>query len=86
MRLQVPRKNQPWTDLHRRAVITLNGRMVKHCLMADEKKGIIKAHSNPLQIDPSTGDLKVVVLKGKVRIVDPLDYDVHYAYTRCDRE
>ena len=86
MRLQVPRKNQPWTDLHRRAVITLNGRMVKYCLMADEERGKLKAHANPLQFDFQTGDLKVIELKGKVRIVDPLDYDIHYAYTRCDRE
>lgn len=59
-----------------RARISLNGRLIHRVIMADEERGVVLVWDKGFQR---------VRKRGTVRIIDPLDWDIHAAYTRCDR-
>lgn len=64
------------SPLTKRAIILLNRAPVKYCIEADEESGyVITYDKNWLRVR----------MEGEVKILDPLEINIHEIYTRCDR-
>ena len=68
-----------------RAIITLDGKKVERCVMADEEEGFVVQHS----LDPSgqlyvdeRGEVASEIRYGKVRIIDPDETSLEQVYLR----
>lgn len=67
-----------------RAIITLNGEVVKYCTYADDEQGVIIRYA--ILNDGLPTELLQLRETGIVQIIDPEDpQTIHDAYTRCDR-
>lgn len=70
-------------DLCRNARIALNGRLQEAVIEADDTRGYIIKCVLPYK---SAGEsILVERLTDQVKIVDVREWDIHAAYTRCDR-
>jgi hypothetical protein len=59
-----------------RVRVSFNGKLITNVFEADEERGLVYVFGR---------NYRKIRMCGRVRLIDPEEWDVHRAYTRCDR-